>query len=155
MTTWGVLSRPATRKGQTSRTTSAVQEAGVPAQVAEKVDIGVSAALTMGTSVALSAGTSITSSSTKIATPATTKTLSTTVNKIVPTVTEQAVAISKQVEKNSISIRTPNKTLHFDLQGAAHKGIPTPHIQHSLPNVNPRTGQTFWNKDRQWVQPMK
>ncbi|MGS2765234.1 polymorphic toxin type 24 domain-containing protein [Sinomicrobium sp. M5D2P9] len=47
-----------------------------------------------------------------------------------------------------------NKTLHFDLQVATHKGVPTSHIQQSLPNVNPKTGQVFWNKDRQWVQPM-
>lgn len=72
----------------------------------------------------------------------------------IPTVAEQAASISKQVGKNSISIRTPNKTLHFDLQGATHKGVPTPHIQQSLPNVNPKTGQVFWNKDRQWIQPM-
>ena len=75
------------------------------------------------------------------------------INKI-PTITEQATAISKQIGKNSISIRTPNKILHFDLQGATHKGILTPHIQQSLPNMNPKTGQIFWNKDRRWVQSM-
>ncbi|MCE7057188.1 polymorphic toxin type 24 domain-containing protein [Algoriphagus sp. AGSA1] len=75
-------------------------------------------------------------------------------SKAAPSVTEQAAVISKEVGKNSISIRTPNKTLHYDLQGATHKGVPTPHVQQSLPNVNPKTGQMFWNKDRQWVQPM-
>jgi RHS repeat-associated protein len=75
-------------------------------------------------------------------------------SKKIPTITEQAAAISKQIGKNSISIKTPNKAFHFDLQGAAHKGVPTPHVQQSLPNMNPITGQMYWNKDRQWVEAM-
>ncbi|WP_447635658.1 RHS repeat-associated core domain-containing protein [Flavobacterium microcysteis] len=71
----------------------------------------------------------------------------------VPSVAEQAASISKQIGKNSVNIRTPNKTLHFDLQGATHKGVPTPHVQQSLPNMSPQ-GQVFWNKDRKWVEPM-
>ncbi|WP_347066850.1 polymorphic toxin type 24 domain-containing protein [Flavobacterium sp. WV_118_3] len=72
----------------------------------------------------------------------------------IPKVTEQALEISNRIKKNSINIRTPNKTLHFALQGATYKGVSTPHIQQSLPNINPKTGQIFWNKDKQWVRPM-
>ncbi|QQT24855.1 hypothetical protein [Sphingobacterium spiritivorum] len=51
--------------------------------------------------------------------------------KKVPIVAEQVATISKQVGKNLISIRTPNKTLHFDLQGATNKGVPL-HISNNL-----------------------
>jgi|GEM_PF-7032634 len=70
------------------------------------------------------------------------------------TITKQATELSQKIGKNSISIKTPNKILHFDLKGATHKGIPTPHVQQSLPNINPKTGQIYWNKDRQWIQQM-
>ncbi|SMC74991.1 DUF6443 domain-containing protein [Pedobacter africanus] len=50
--------------------------------------------------------------------------------------------------KNSVTIRTEKGATHFDLKGAPHKGTPTPHVQHSYKNVNPKTGQTFLNKDR-------
>ncbi|WP_372474780.1 polymorphic toxin type 24 domain-containing protein [Capnocytophaga sp. ARDL2] len=69
-------------------------------------------------------------------------------------VAEQATKVSKEIGKNSISLRTPNKIIHYDLVGATHKGVPTPHVQHSYKNFNPNTGEIFWNKDRHWVRPM-
>jgi hypothetical protein len=68
--------------------------------------------------------------------------------------TEQAAQISRQIGKNSVNIRTNNRLLHYDLQGAPHRGVPTPHVQQSLPNMNPKTGTLFWNKDRIWVERM-
>jgi len=56
--------------------------------------------------------------------------------------------------KNSVTIQTPNKKIHYDLDGATHKGVPTPHKQISEKNTNPKTGETFWNKDRKNVDKM-
>ncbi|MEH3112294.1 MAG: polymorphic toxin type 24 domain-containing protein [Pedobacter terrae] len=62
----------------------------------------------------------------------------------------QAKKISTELNggKNSVTIKTEKGATHFDLQGASHKGSPTPHVQYSHKNVNTRTGQTFLNKDR-------
>ncbi|WP_139420305.1 DUF6443 domain-containing protein [Chryseobacterium mulctrae] len=55
--------------------------------------------------------------------------------------------------KNSVSIGTKDGAFHYDLRGATHKGVETPHVQRSFLNTN-SSGQTFLNKDRKWVQPM-
>lgn len=43
----------------------------------------------------------------------------------------QAKKISTELNegRNSVTIKTVNGETHFDLQGAAHKGTPTPHVQ--------------------------
>ncbi|GAB0157811.1 hypothetical protein CHRYSEOSP005_30970 [Chryseobacterium sp. Alg-005] len=55
--------------------------------------------------------------------------------------------------KNRVSIGTTDGALHYDLRGAPHKGVETPHIQRSFLNTNNK-GETFLNKDRKWVQPV-
>ncbi|HRB70535.1 MAG TPA: polymorphic toxin type 24 domain-containing protein [Flavobacterium sp.] len=51
------------------------------------------------------------------------------VAKTVPSLTEQAVALSQRLGKNSITLGTPTKQIRFDLVGKAHGNVPTPHIQ--------------------------
>lgn len=75
-------------------------------------------------------------------------------NIVKPSLLEQAKDLSNKVGKNSVEITTSNVKYHYDLKGASHKGVDTPHIQRSFQNTNPKTGQTFWNKDTKWVQPM-
>ncbi len=70
------------------------------------------------------------------------------------TLTEQAKDLSNKVGKNSVEIKTPDVKYHYDLKGAPHKGIDTPHVQRSLKNTNSKTGQTYWNKDTKWVRSM-
>jgi hypothetical protein len=74
----------------------------------------------------------------------------------VPSIQEQALEIKKKLNdgKNSVSVKASDKKIHFDLDGATHKGVETPHVQYSYPNTNPNTGQTFFNKDRKTVDPM-
>jgi Bacterial toxin 24 len=56
--------------------------------------------------------------------------------------------------KNSVNVGTVNGKTHYDLDGAAHKGVETPHVQKSYNHTNPRTGETYLNKDRKDVRPM-
>ena len=70
------------------------------------------------------------------------------------TIKEQALSIKAEVNANSVSIRTPDQVIHYDLEGASHKGVETPHVQRSTYNTNPNTGETFVNKDRKSVRPM-
>ncbi|MBL7999656.1 MAG: hypothetical protein JNL32_13605 [Candidatus Kapabacteria bacterium] len=72
-----------------------------------------------------------------------------------PSVSEQAAALNREAGKNTITIQTPDKILHYDLVGPPHRGVSTPHVQRSLPNVNPNTGELFMNKDGKWVRPME
>ena len=51
------------------------------------------------------------------------------VAKTVPSLTEQAVALSQRLGKNSITLGTPTKQIRFDLVGKAHGNVPIPHIQ--------------------------
>ncbi|MUZ71288.1 hypothetical protein GOZ90_01245 [Agrobacterium vitis] len=59
--------------------------------------------------------------------------------------------------KNTLTITTEdgNKQIHYDMDGAAHKGVDTPHVQQSIKNTN-AAGETFMNKDRSaaGVRPM-
>nr|WP_246722717.1 polymorphic toxin type 24 domain-containing protein [Aliikangiella sp. G2MR2-5] len=74
-----------------------------------------------------------------------------------PSIKEQALELkSLNNNKNSVRIQTQDKKIHYDLDGASHKGVETPHVQTSYPNTNPNTGQTFWNKDNSaaGVKPM-
>ena len=72
-----------------------------------------------------------------------------------PSIKQQAKSIKEAIgNKNTVTVQTPNQQVHFDLDGPIHKGVPTPHVQRSLPNTNPNTGQTFFNKDRKFVRPM-
>lgn len=50
--------------------------------------------------------------------------------------------------KNSANVTTSSKIIHYDLSGASHKGVNTPHVQYSNQNVNPETGEVFFNKVR-------
>ena len=70
-----------------------------------------------------------------------------------PTIEEQAAEISKQINKTTVSIKTPSKVMQYDLKGPSHRGVPTPHVQRRLPNVD-KTGKIHWNKDNKWVEPM-
>lgn len=56
--------------------------------------------------------------------------------------------------KTRVTIKEADKWTHYDLAGAAHKGVETPHVQFSYPNLNPHTGQVFFNKDKEFVRPM-
>jgi hypothetical protein len=68
---------------------------------------------------------------------------------------EQALALKKlNNDKNTVTIQTPDKKIHYDLDGNTHKGVETPHKQYSYPNTNPKTGGIFWNKDRKAVDSM-
>ncbi len=73
-----------------------------------------------------------------------------------PSIKEQALDVKTNLNdgKNSVTVETPNKKVHYDLDGATHKGVETPHKQYSNKNTNPETGQTHWNKDRKTVEPM-
>ena len=73
-----------------------------------------------------------------------------------PTIKEQALDVKNNQNngKNSVTVQTPDKKVHYDLDGATHKGVETPHKQYSYPNTNPATGQTYWNKDRKTVDPI-
>ena len=66
---------------------------------------------------------------------------------------QQATNLSHKIGKNSVKMTTPNVRYHYDLRGPAHKGVNTPHVQRSLPNVDP-SGTLHWNKDSKWVRPM-
>lgn len=59
---------------------------------------------------------------------------------------QQATRLSHKIGKNSVKMTTPNVMYDYDLRGPAHKGVPTPHVQRSLPNVDAK-GVLHWNKD--------
>jgi Bacterial toxin 24 len=40
----------------------------------------------------------------------------------------------------------------MDLKGATHNGTPTPHVQRVVKNINPQTGQEFWNNDPNFIR---
>jgi RHS repeat-associated protein len=69
-------------------------------------------------------------------------------------VAKMAKDLSKKINKNSVTIKTPDGAKRFDLQGASHKGVETPHVQGLKNNTNPETGETFLNKVSSDVQPM-
>ncbi len=71
------------------------------------------------------------------------------------TVKEQASSIKKDLNggKNSVNVGTVDGVTHYDLEGATHKGVETPHVQTSTKNTN-SAGQTFINKNRKDVRPM-
>ena len=73
-----------------------------------------------------------------------------------PSVKDQALDVKKNLNdgKNSVNVGTVNGTTHFDLDGATHKGVETPHVQKSVKNTNPNTGKTYINKDNKNVRPM-
>ncbi|MDH6309442.1 RHS repeat-associated protein [Dysgonomonas sp. PFB1-18] len=66
---------------------------------------------------------------------------------------QQATDLSHRIRKNSVKMKTSNVIYHYDLRGPAHKGVPTPHVQRSLPNVD-SNGVLHWNKDSKWVRSM-
>ncbi|MBD8389038.1 RHS repeat-associated core domain-containing protein [Dysgonomonas sp. BGC7] len=66
---------------------------------------------------------------------------------------QQAISLSHKIGKNSVKMRTTNVMYHYDLRGPAHKGVLTPHVQRSLPNIDTK-GVLHWNKDSKWVRPM-
>ena len=84
------------------------------------------------------------------------------------TVKEQALDIKKSIgNKNTVTIKVDTKgtksgkdvsvrEFNFDLDGPAHKGVDTPHVQRSIENVNPKTGKRHLNKDNsaEGVRPM-
>lgn len=68
---------------------------------------------------------------------------------------QQALDLKKlNNNKNTVTVQSPGKKTHFDLDGATHKGVETPHKQFSNQNNNPKTGETFFNKDRTTVEPL-
>ena len=67
---------------------------------------------------------------------------------------EMANDVSNQIGKNSVTIKTSEGAQRFDLKGAEHKGVPTPHVQGLKNNTNPKTGVTFLNKQAKDVRPM-
>ena len=67
---------------------------------------------------------------------------------------QKAKQIAKEQNANSITIKQKEQHTHYDLQGAPHKTLKTPHVQVSKRNVNPKTGATFYNKDRGPAKPM-
>jgi len=66
----------------------------------------------------------------------------------------QADELAEQVGKNTVTVTTPKGKIHYDLRGAPHKGVPTPHVQKSVRNVNPTTGASYYNKNRKYVKGM-
>jgi len=73
-----------------------------------------------------------------------------------PSIQQQALDVKKNLNngKNSVNVGTVDGVTHFDLDGATHKGVKTPHVQKSVKNTNPNTGKTFINKDNKSVRPM-
>ena len=53
-------------------------------------------------------------------------------------VAERAAAISKQINKNSVTIKYEGGHTRYDLRGAAHWDVETPHLLRYKRNVNPR-----------------
>ncbi|MER9934316.1 RHS repeat-associated core domain-containing protein [Mesorhizobium sp. M0088] len=75
-------------------------------------------------------------------------------NSSTPEVTDQASDISKKINKNTVTIDDGDIVTYYDLKGAIHKGIPTPHVQYGIRNTNPVTGEVNVNKDRSYVRGM-
>ncbi|MER8615174.1 polymorphic toxin type 24 domain-containing protein, partial [Mesorhizobium sp. M1136] len=71
-----------------------------------------------------------------------------------PEVIDQANEISKKIDKNTVTIEDGDVVTFYDLKGATHKGIPTPHVQYGIRNTNPVTGEVHVNKDRSFVRGM-
>ena len=71
-------------------------------------------------------------------------------------VKDQALDVKKDLNngQNSVNVGTTDGVTHYDLDGASHKGVDTPHVQKSKKNTNPETGETFVNKDRKNVRSM-
>ena len=61
---------------------------------------------------------------------------------------DQAKDIQKRAGgRNRITVEDGDERTHYDLDGATHKGTPTPHVQKSRKNVD-KDGNEWWNKDR-------
>lgn len=80
------------------------------------------------------------------------------IGRTTPSIKDQALELKElNGGKNTVTITTTNgnKQIHYDLDGATHKGVPTPHVQQSTRNTNP-AGESFMNKDnsRAGVRPM-
>ncbi len=73
-----------------------------------------------------------------------------------PSIKAQALDVKKNLNgnKNSVNVGTVDGVTHYDLDGATHKGVETPHVQNSYKHTNPKTGQSFINKDRKNVRAM-
>uniref|UniRef100_UPI0025E1570D RHS repeat-associated core domain-containing protein n=1 Tax=uncultured Chryseobacterium sp. TaxID=259322 RepID=UPI0025E1570D len=73
-----------------------------------------------------------------------------------PTIKEQALGIKSNLNsgRNSVKIKTVSGETRYDLDGATHKGVETPHVQTSTYNKNPKTGEVFLNKNNKDVRPM-
>lgn len=76
--------------------------------------------------------------------------------KAAPTIKEQALGIKSNLNsgRNSVKIKTVSGETRYDLDGATHKGVETPHVQTSTYNKNPKTGEVFLNKNNKDVRPM-
>jgi hypothetical protein len=64
--------------------------------------------------------------------------------------------VQSKISKNSIKLPSgnPNIRYRYDLRGAPHKGVPTPHVQREIRNIAP-DGTVHWNKDNKWVRSMQ
>ncbi|MCP3660582.1 MAG: hypothetical protein GY830_09840, partial [Bacteroidetes bacterium] len=73
-----------------------------------------------------------------------------------PSVRQQALDVKKNLNnnKNTVKVNTPNKRIQYDLDGAPHKGVETPHIQNYNKNIDPKTNKVYFNKDRKTAIPM-
>ena len=59
-----------------------------------------------------------------------------------PSIQDQALDLKKlNNNKNTVTVESGSKRTHFDLDGATHKGVKTPHKQYSYPNTSPK-GET-------------
>jgi len=64
---------------------------------------------------------------------------------------DQALDLKKKYNnENTVIVDSDDgkKRTYYDLDGAKHRGVDTPHVQEGSKNVDPETGRSFINKDR-------
>ncbi len=76
------------------------------------------------------------------------------VNQGKSTLKQQGADIAKKINTNSVTIKTVKGHTRYDVAGAAHRNVETPHSQSYKRNVNPKTGETNLSSESKHATPM-